>query len=385
MTMKSIEEKVSAVIALSKKASERIFFDVEPVDWTEEAFAVGSGGDKLDKAAHNLNKKNFWDPDKHQVSRDTDNWVRQTPAMRTAVTRAFGGLTFLDTVQGLVGVPNIKPFAVTVHEPHVLSGFEFFEIIHAQSYSRINQALLSPKEIREAREWTKTHPTLSKKLAIFERVYRSGDPALVRIASVFFESFMFWTSFFLPLYLDRFPNQRLQVTATIIKLIMRDEGIHGYYIGYKFQRQLEKFVELAKGTENEFTLDEVKEYYRLKAVDLFWEIYEVEYDYTVDLYSDVGLVDKVNQFLCYNANKAFMNLGYTTPIFGPEQAKVDSLIFALMTSMGTTDDIFSGELSSYKILPYGDRKDSQWELVRDVFEKRRRDQQKINHRTMTQP
>lgn len=349
----------------SKEESSRLFYDVEPVDWTDDAIE-----DPIDKAVFNLNKKNFWDPDKHVVARDLENWYKHVPAMKTTVARVFAGLTRLDTVQSLVGVPNIIPYSVTPHEPHVYIGFDFYESIHAQSYSRIFQSLLSKEEIKEANEWAKSHPTLSKKLAIFERVYRSGDPALIRIASVFFESFMFWTSFFLPLYLDTFPDKRLQVTATIIKLIMRDEGIHGYYIGYKFQRQLEVY---ANGDTEKLEFLK-KEYYK-KATELFFEIYELEFQYTEDLYGDVGLVDKVNKFLCYNANKAFQNLGYPDPIFGPEDSTPDQSVMALMAG-NTTDDIFSGEQATYKILPFGDLKDSKWDIIKEEFQRRKKHETK---------
>lgn len=363
---KNVEELVEIYKAKSKIASERFFFDVQPVDWTDAAFTPEVGGDMTDKAVFKINKKNVWDPDKHMVARDLDNWYRLSPAEQLTVSRVFAGLTRLDTVQALVGVPHIKPHSITPHEAHVYNGFEFYESVHAESYSRIFQTLLTPEQIVEANEWAATHPTLSAKLAIFERVYRSQDPALIRIASCFFEAFMFWTSFFYPLYLDNIPNKRLQVTATIIKLIMRDEGIHGYYIGYKFQKQLEAYAKLSDKPFEE-ALAELQAYYKQVALDLFFEIYTLEFQYTEDLYGDIGLVDQVKQFLHYNANRAFMNLGYSEPLFGEDVATPDAAVVALMNG-DTTDDIFSGEMSSYKILTFGDIKDSNWDLVKARFE-----------------
>lgn len=352
-----------------KEKNKRIFYDVLPVDWTDAAFTPEMGGDPTDKAVFNINKKNFWDPDKHMVARDLDNWHRLLPTWQTAVSRVFAGLTRLDTVQALVGVPNIKPFSITAHEAHVYNGFEFYESVHAQSYSRIFQTLLSPEKIVEANDWAGSHPTLSAKLAIFERVYRSGDPALIRIASCLFEGFMFWTSFFLPLYMDGIVDKRLQVTATIIKLIMRDEGIHAYYIGYKFQKQLEEYAKLSSKPFDE-ALAEIKAYYKQVALDLFFEIYKLEFQYTEDLYEDIGLVDEVKKFLHYNANKTFMNLGYNDELFGPDEATPNAQVIALMNG-NTTDDIFSGELSSYKILTHGDINDANWDVVKEVFDKRK--------------
>ncbi len=48
-----------------------------------------------------------------------------------------------------------------------------------------------------------------------------------------FETFLFYSGFFTPLSLPR--NNKLANVALIIKLIIRDESVHGTYIGYKFQ------------------------------------------------------------------------------------------------------------------------------------------------------
>jgi ribonucleoside-diphosphate reductase beta chain len=40
---------------------------------------------------------------------------------------------------------------------------------------------------------------------------------------------MFWSS-----------RAKLTNTADMIRLIIRDEAVHGYYIGYKFQKGLER-------------------------------------------------------------------------------------------------------------------------------------------------
>ena len=54
-----------------------------------------------------------------------------------------------------------------------------------------------------------------------------------KAASVFLESFLFYSGFYAPLYF--LGHNRLNNVAEIIKLILRDESVHGTYIGYKFQ------------------------------------------------------------------------------------------------------------------------------------------------------
>ncbi len=44
---------------------------------------------------------------------------------------------------------------------------------------------------------------------------------------------LFYSGFFTPLYY--LGNNKLANVAEIIKLIIRDESVHGTYIGYKFQ------------------------------------------------------------------------------------------------------------------------------------------------------
>jgi ribonucleoside-diphosphate reductase beta chain len=58
---------------------------------------------------------------------------------------------------------------------------------------------------------------------------------------VFLESFLFYSGFWLPMYWSS--RGKLTNTADLIRLIIRDEAVHGYYIGYKYQKGLEKVSE----------------------------------------------------------------------------------------------------------------------------------------------
>ncbi|MBU5895127.1 ribonucleotide-diphosphate reductase subunit beta, partial [Vibrio cholerae O1] len=74
------------------------------------------------------------------------------------------------------------------------------------------------------------------------------------------------------------------------------EAVHGYYIGYKYQQALAQ--------EDAARREALKTF----ALDLMMALYDNELAYTEALYRDVGWVDDVSAFLCYNANKALMNL-----------------------------------------------------------------------------
>ena len=54
------------------------------------------------------------------------------------------------------------------------------------------------------------------------------------------------------------------------------------------------------------------------------ELYEIEMAYTEEIYTSIGLVEDVNRFVRYNANKGLMNLGLE-PFDRYENAMISSL------------------------------------------------------------
>jgi iron(III) transport system substrate-binding protein len=165
--------------------------------------------------------------------------------------------------------------------------------------------------------------------------YRSGDPLKKKVASVFLESFLFYSGFYLPMYWSS--RAKLTNTADMIRLIIRDEAVHGYYIGYKFQRGLERLG----GTRSRRS--------RTSPSILLFELYDNEAKYTEALYDGVGLTEDVKKFLHYNANKALMNLGYEA-LFPAEACKVNpAILSALSPNADENHDFFSGSGSSYVI------------------------------------
>lgn len=139
-------------------------------------------------------------------------------------------------------------------------------------------------------------------------------------------------------------------TADLIRLIIRDEAVHGYYIGYKFQKGLE----IASAEKRE----EMKNF----ALDLLMDLYDNELAYTRELYADSGWIDEVNAFLCYNANKALMNLGYDA-LFPAEMAAVNpAILAALSPNADENHDFFSGSGSSYVMGKAEETVDGDWDF-----------------------
>ena len=291
---------------------------------------------------------NFWLPEKIPVSNDIPSWNTLTEDEKQATMRVFTGLTLLDTIQGTVGAVSLLPDAKSLHEEAVLTNIAFMESVHAKSYSSIFSTLASTKEIDEAFRWSRENENLQRKASLIVERYDGEDPYKRKIASTLLESFLFYSGFYWPMYLSA--HARLTNTADLIRLIIRDEAVHGYYIGYKYQRNIETLPEEKREELKAFTFE------------LLFELYENEVEYTHDLYDAVGLSEDVKKFLHYNANKALMNLGYE-PMFPAETTNVNpAILSALSPNSDENHDFFSGSGSSYVIGKAENTEDEDWDF-----------------------
>jgi len=304
--------------------------------------------DEKDVEVWNRLTGNFWLPEKIPLSNDIQSWNTLTPEEQQLTMRVFTGLTLLDTVQATVGAVSLIPDAVTPHEEAVYTNIAFMESVHAKSYSSIFSTLCSTQEIDEAFRWSVENPNLQKKAQIVMEYYRGDEPLKRKVASTLLESFLFYSGFYLPMHWSS--RAKLTNTADLIRLIIRDEAVHGYYIGYKFQKGLEQVDEAKR--------DEIKDY----TFSLLYELYDNEVQYTQDLYDQVGLTEDVKKFLHYNANKALMNLGYEA-MFPSSVTDVNpAILSALSPNADENHDFFSGSGSSYVIGKAVATEDEDWDF-----------------------
>ncbi|ETX15925.1 ribonucleotide-diphosphate reductase subunit beta [Roseivivax halodurans JCM 10272] len=292
---------------------------------------------------------NFWLPEKVPLSNDLQSWSRLTDEERTLTIRVFTGLTLLDTIQNAVGAPALMPDAATPHEESVLTNIAFMEAVHARSYSSVFSTLCTTAEVDEAFRWSAENDHLQAKARLILDEYdATASPLRRKVASVFLESFLFYSGFYLPMHFSS--RGRLTNTADLIRLIIRDEAIHGYYIGYKFQRGMEKLTEAER--------QEMKDF----AFGLLFELYEIEARYTEELYDPMGLTEDVKAFLHYNANKALQNLGFEA-LFPDEACRVNpAILAALSPGSDENHDFFSGSGSSYVIGKTVATEDEDWDF-----------------------
>lgn len=461
---------------------------IRPINWNKIE-------DSVDLQVWNKLTENFWLPEKIALSNDLKSWNSMSEEQQLATRKVFAGLTALDTIQGVVGAPELLRDSQTPHEEAVLSNISFMEAVHAKSYSSIFSTLCSSEEIEDTFRWAENNEYLLAKEDIIMKHYDGDDPYRKKIVSTLLESFLFYSGFYLPLYWSS--RQLLTNTSDIIKLIIRDEcyvlgteilvdvdgvetykpveditisdkviqfnavtettsttnpveisrsgvfstfrvisaggdvlyevspnhkiaydydgtiyvtvaknhydipdgsrfiygngsvgdefkvveipgfqevvgievpdrflltrgpdgspivnsnSVHGYYIGYKYQKQTESLPADKRDEYLNFT------------IDTLMELYDNEVKYTQEIYDPIGLTEDVKKFLKFNANKAMMNLGYD-PLFTADQTDASAAVMASLSgSSQQTHDFFSGSGSSYIIAENESTEDEDWDF-----------------------
>lgn len=301
--------------------------------------------DSLDHEIWKRLTTNFWLPEKISLSNDLPSWNSLDEHERSLVVRVFAGLTLLDTVQAVYGVQSMIRDAVTEHEAAVLTNISFMESVHAKSYSYIFSTLCTSQEINNAFQWCYDHEILQSKAATVRKLYAGSDALKKKVASTFLESLMFYSGFYLPLYLSS--RNKLPNTADIIRLIIRDEAIHGYYIGYKFQVGLNQLCARDREAMIRFIYDTLH------------TVFGLEVEYTKDIYP-FDMQHDVIAFIKYNANKALNNMGLRQ--FYPESECMfdPAVLSALSPQSNENHDFFSGAGSSYVMGKAVDLEDDDW-------------------------
>ena len=303
--------------------------------------------DQIDKATWEKLTEQFWLDTRIPLSNDLADWREFSEADKDVVAKVFGGLTLLDTLQSQDGVAVLKKDIRTQQEEAVFNNIEFMESVHAKSYSSIFSTLNTPKEIEEIFAWTDSNEILQYKAQKINDIYQNGTPLQKKVASVFLETFLFYSGFYTPLYW--LGHNKLANVAEIIKLILRDESVHGTYIGYKFQLC---FNELSETEQEEF---------KGWMYELLYDLYENEEKYTNLLYDQVGWVDDVLTFLRYNANKALMNLGMD-PLFPDTAEDVNPVVMNGISTSTSNHDFFSQVGNGYLLGNVEAMQDSDYEF-----------------------
>lgn len=134
-------------------------------------------------------------------------------------------------------------------------------------------------------------------------------------------------------------------SGEIINLIVRDESVHGVFVGLLAQEEFNKMT------------DKEQVFAKKETMVILDRLYDLEREYTKDLYSSIGLDVAVDVFIRYNADKALMNLGFD-PIFNIKDVDINSLVLNGLKTDTKTHDFFStkgnGYIKPMKIEPLQD-------------------------------
>ncbi|MGD8188953.1 class 1b ribonucleoside-diphosphate reductase subunit beta [Brevibacillus ginsengisoli] len=282
----------------------------------------------------NQNIMQFWTDDEIPLSDDKMSWMELSQAERDVYKKVMGGLALLDTVQGGVGMPKILEHVEGLQRKAVLAFMGMMEQIHAKSYSSIFTTLATTEEIQEIFAWVESNPHLQTKAkhisTYYNQIETAKDLYLAMCASVFLESYLFYSGFFYPLYLAG--QGKMTSSGEIIDLILRDESIHGVYVGVLAQ---EVFAQLNADEQAQAQ----KELSRLLEL-----LHRNEEAYTTELYTSIGLAEEVQAYVRYNANKALMNLGLE-PYFPEEE--INPIVMNGIRTHTKQHDFFSKKGNGY--------------------------------------
>ncbi|SMG50764.1 class 1b ribonucleoside-diphosphate reductase subunit beta [Paenibacillus aquistagni] len=293
------------------------------------------------------NTSQFWLDTEIPISKDLKSWAKMSSKEQLAYMRVLGGLTLLDTEQGNVGMPMIAQFVQDKQKKAILIFQAAMEEIHAKSYSTIFTTVASLDMINDTFEWVKENKHLQYKTSVIDSLYRNIKPGdglslyKAMVASVFLESFLFYSGFFYPLFLAG--QGKMVASGEIIKLIIRDESVHGVFVGLLAQEVFAALTEEEKQVAAAFV------------PELMNDLYRNELEYTEMLYDDIDLTHEVKKYIRYNANKALMNLGLE-PVF--EEEDVNPVVLNGIRTETSTHDFFSTKGNGYqkgKVEPLHDK------------------------------
>lgn len=317
------------------------FNTYQAVDWNAPV-------DDFTKMFYDQNKNQFWVPEEFSIPLDLPSWNKLTEDEHDTFIKVLGGLTLLDTEQTEEGMLSIANVTKHSQRKALLMFMGAMEGIHAQSYSEIFQTVATKQERIRLFEWISENKNLQYKANQIGRYYKALhrnwfvkifkkttklDICKALIASVYLESFLFYSGFYYPLYL--YGQGKMMQSGDIINLIIRDESIHGVYVGLLFQ-------EIYKYELTDEERVKIEEF----ANDLLIDLYNNEVEYADTLYNKIGLSADVKAYVRYNANKALMNLGFDS-YFEEDECQFSSIVQNGLETKTKNSDFFSQKQNGY--------------------------------------
>ena len=313
--------------------------------------------DTFTQQFYEQNLSQFWRPEDISLQSDLLVWKLLNDQVKHAYSLNLLILTFLDTYQGDIGMPVVsRSMPDSQHQRKaVINWMAAMEnAVHAKSYSNIFMTYLNTHEIDELFQWGKNNKNLQAIMTLIVGQYETLDqmnylkkysPKEVNftdeefntaqwkamVASVFLETWLFYSGFYYPLYF--YGQGKLMQAGEIINLILRDEAIHGLYIGKIAQEVFSKF--------NSSKQEELKGWMQ----NFLMKLYQEQEELAQTVYDPVDLTHDVKVFVRYNCNKAIINLGFE-PQF--EHEEVNPVVLNGLNTETKTMDYFSMKGNGYQ-------------------------------------
>lgn len=311
--------------------------------------------DEITQIFYEQNLSQFWRPEDISLQSDLNVWQKLDDKIKDAYAKNLQVLTFLDTYQGDIGMPVVsRAIEDDLHQKKAVLNFmaAMENAVHAKSYSNIFMTYLNNSEIDALYEWANNNDNLQNILQTIVGYYKELDKATYKrnynlekidkleydktffkalVSSVFLESCLFYSGFYYPLWF--YGQGKLMQAGEIINLILRDESIHGLYVGRIAQILFEGFEEEVKKELKDFTYK------------LLEKLYVYQGKLIEEIYDGLNLSDDVKIFVRYNANKALMNLAFE-PYF--EYEEVNPVVLNGLNTETKTMDNFSMKGNGYQ-------------------------------------
>ena len=201
--------------------------------------------DRFTQTFYEQNLSQFWRPEDISLQGDLAVWHQLPREIQWAYAQNLAFLTFLDTKQGDAGVNIIaRSMKDGEHQRKAVLNFmaAMENAVHAKSYSNIFMTYMSNEDIDGLFDWMEKNPHAQELLTLISTVYNDLDVNISRrdfpkelgaigqkeydvyqwkamVASVFLESWLFYSGFYYPLYY--YGQGKLTQAGEIINLILR--------------------------------------------------------------------------------------------------------------------------------------------------------------------
>lgn len=294
--------------------------------------------DKVVIATHRINQRNGWVTDRINVTGDRVSWTKLTPEQQRAFARTFVILARIDAEQGLVGMDILADRIRDTYVAAVLRYQTGAEIVHSESYFRQLATFISTAQEQEIIEWADNSKEVNDVIGfLIEEMIRvdefEQDPlvaeSLLLAYSTILESYLFFLLFYYPLYLADV-KQRMTRCAEVIRLILRDESVHGAFSGYVYVRNHSEMTEEQKAVVKEKVENFMGELF--KRIDALLDV----------VYGEVPeIIEDIKRFANYNFNRTLQNLGYAAVFSEEETAFHPAIESEVKNGLDVTHDIFS--------------------------------------------